>query len=351
MAHDVFISYSSKDKTTADAICNNLEKNGMRCWIAPRDALAGKNYGKSIVEAIKEAKILVLVLSSNANQSDFVMRELERAVSTGTTIIPFRIEEIDPSESIEFFIASAHWLDALTPPLEAHINSLTQTVGKLLNTNISNMDKESKKPQESNIYNKLTHHKLVSGMGIVLIVLLIFSIFLSTSSSNFTKLSSFSSTSSPNSYEGNGITFKYPGNWENVSNIQSPVIAAVRDPNSKDSSGDYLTTAYIREIKSSNTLKREMNISLTKKINEIPSLRIISNTTKKIDGISAYQINVQYYNDQVQMKAIDIWLESIDYKYEIVCTAPYNEFELQSNNFKMITESFTFNYKFSVGFQ
>jgi TIR domain len=34
MAFDVFISYSSKDKTTADATCASLENAGIRCWIA-----------------------------------------------------------------------------------------------------------------------------------------------------------------------------------------------------------------------------------------------------------------------------------------------------------------------------
>jgi hypothetical protein len=36
MAHDVFISYSTKDKPIADAVCGTLERNGVRCWIAPR---------------------------------------------------------------------------------------------------------------------------------------------------------------------------------------------------------------------------------------------------------------------------------------------------------------------------
>ena len=41
MAHDVFISYSAKDKTTADGVCATLEAKGIRCWIAPRDILPG----------------------------------------------------------------------------------------------------------------------------------------------------------------------------------------------------------------------------------------------------------------------------------------------------------------------
>ncbi len=37
MAHDVFISHSSKNKPAADAVCHALEGDGVRCWIAPRD--------------------------------------------------------------------------------------------------------------------------------------------------------------------------------------------------------------------------------------------------------------------------------------------------------------------------
>jgi len=37
MTHDVFISYASKDKQIAYAICAKLEGKKMRCWIAPRN--------------------------------------------------------------------------------------------------------------------------------------------------------------------------------------------------------------------------------------------------------------------------------------------------------------------------
>ena len=47
MPHDIFISYSNQDKPVADAACNVLEKNGIRCWIAPRDVVAGLDYSIS----------------------------------------------------------------------------------------------------------------------------------------------------------------------------------------------------------------------------------------------------------------------------------------------------------------
>ena len=128
MAHDVFISYSSKDKTVADAVCAVLEKGGTRCWIAPRDVRPGTPYGEAIIEAIHGANVMVLVFSSHANASGHIPKEVERAVSKGLTIIPFRIQDVMPGRSLDYFIGSVHWLDAMTPPLEAHLEKLARTV-------------------------------------------------------------------------------------------------------------------------------------------------------------------------------------------------------------------------------
>lgn len=132
MAHDVFISYAFKDKSLADAVCSRLELNGIRCWMAPRDILPGADWSAAVVDAIKSAQILVLVFSQSANDSSQVKREVERAVSFGNAVIPFRVEDITPSSSLEYFISSAHWLDALTPPVERHIDRLSDAVKGLL---------------------------------------------------------------------------------------------------------------------------------------------------------------------------------------------------------------------------
>ena len=79
--HDVFISYSEKDRPTADQVCAALETNGIRCWIAHRDILAGKDWGGAIIDAINESRVMVLVFSSNSNTSPQIMREVERAVN------------------------------------------------------------------------------------------------------------------------------------------------------------------------------------------------------------------------------------------------------------------------------
>lgn len=132
MAHDVFISYSAEDKLTADAVCAALEARHIRCWIAPRDVLPGRDYAETLIEAIRDAPLMVLVFSSGANGSRHVLREVERAASRNIPILPFRIEDVPPCDAMEYYLSSTHWLDALTPPLERHLGQLGDAVEVLL---------------------------------------------------------------------------------------------------------------------------------------------------------------------------------------------------------------------------
>jgi TIR domain len=53
VAHDVFIAYSSKDKSVADAICAGLEAGEIRCWIAPRDVGPTTTREEATTQAIE----------------------------------------------------------------------------------------------------------------------------------------------------------------------------------------------------------------------------------------------------------------------------------------------------------
>ena len=149
MAFDAFISYSSLDKPTADAACAMLESLGIRCWIAPRDVMPGREYGAAIVDAIHQSRVLVLVFSSHANQSPQVGREVERAVNRGIPIVPLRIENISPTQSLEYFIGTVHWLDALTPPVEQHLHRLGEAVQALLRIDSPSTDAAASRPAQA----------------------------------------------------------------------------------------------------------------------------------------------------------------------------------------------------------
>lgn len=126
--HDCFISYSHKDSQIATAVQSILEQNGIRCWIDFRDATPGNDYAGSIVRAIKSSVAFVLILSQNSTSSIHVLNEINSAVNSGVTILPFKVDKSELNDSFEYYLGRTHWLDALTPPLEEHILKLADTI-------------------------------------------------------------------------------------------------------------------------------------------------------------------------------------------------------------------------------
>jgi hypothetical protein len=134
VARQVFLSYSTDDTPTAIAVRDHLEAQGIACWMAPRDITPGKDYGEQIIDAIEDATVFLLILSESSNHSTFVRHEVERAVSKGKVIIPFRIQPVTPSRSLEFFISNYQWIDGwemasskswdvLVSAIRSHLNS------------------------------------------------------------------------------------------------------------------------------------------------------------------------------------------------------------------------------------
>ena len=132
MAHDVFISYTTRDKAIADAVCHALEERHIRCWIAPRDVPAGLSWKAAIVGAIRHSQVMVLIFSGEVNSSKDVRREVDIAFEERRPIIPFRIENVAPSDELYYCIADRHWLDALTPPVEQHIGGLVSALRRFI---------------------------------------------------------------------------------------------------------------------------------------------------------------------------------------------------------------------------
>jgi formylglycine-generating enzyme required for sulfatase activity len=132
MAHDVFISYPHQDKAIADAACAKLEAEGIRCWVAPRDISPSADWAASIVSAIDSCRVMVLIFSAYANQSKQVHREVQRAFDGEKPVVPFRIENVPPEKSLAYYMGPVHWLDALTPPLDQHLQRLAASVQRLV---------------------------------------------------------------------------------------------------------------------------------------------------------------------------------------------------------------------------
>jgi TIR domain-containing protein len=114
MSNHVFVSHSHQDAPAAELIVEALEKRGVTCWIAPRDVAPGGSYAESILNAIEGASCFVLIYSQHCNVSSHVLREVERALKFELNIVPIRFDDSAPSKSLDYLLATVHWL-AIAP--------------------------------------------------------------------------------------------------------------------------------------------------------------------------------------------------------------------------------------------
>ena len=110
-ATQIFISHSSHDRKIAETIVQALESRGLQCWISSRNVAGGENYQESIVRAIRYAKIMLLIFTDNANNSDEIKKELGLASRNKLTVIPVRIEDVLPNDALDFELATRQWID------------------------------------------------------------------------------------------------------------------------------------------------------------------------------------------------------------------------------------------------
>ena len=131
MNDKIFISYSHHDAAVANGLCTAIEGAGVAVWIAPRDIEPSSEWAEQIIDGINAARIMLVVFSAWSNRSPQVRREVERAVNRDIPVIPFRIENVLPVKSLEYFLSTQHWFDAFDGALDSHIPRLCRLVQAL----------------------------------------------------------------------------------------------------------------------------------------------------------------------------------------------------------------------------
>lgn len=102
-----FISYSSKNQNAADAMYKTLKDCGIDVWMAPGDIPIGKKYAEVINRAIKNCSCFILLLSTDAQNSIWVSKEVERALSYRKMIFPVQIESTVLNDAFKFYLANS----------------------------------------------------------------------------------------------------------------------------------------------------------------------------------------------------------------------------------------------------
>lgn len=103
---DVFISYKAEEFDDANWVKQTLETNGFSCWMAPMSIPGGSSYAVEIPQAIRAAKVFVLILSEKTQLSRWVPRELDQAINEGKTILPFMLENCPLRDEFNFYLSN-----------------------------------------------------------------------------------------------------------------------------------------------------------------------------------------------------------------------------------------------------
>jgi hypothetical protein len=77
--YSCFISYSSTDQLFAERLHADLQAKGVRCWFAPHDVQGGKKLHEQIDNAIQMHERLLLILSPDSINSEWVKTEIAKA--------------------------------------------------------------------------------------------------------------------------------------------------------------------------------------------------------------------------------------------------------------------------------
>jgi hypothetical protein len=122
----LFVSHVSEDRSEATDIVAELERRGVRCWMAPRDVHPGKPFDDEIAEAIDASRAMLLIFSEHCNESEYIRREVTVAGEAGKVIIPFRIENVQPRKGLRVRLSDLHWIDGFVSR-ERAVDELVRT--------------------------------------------------------------------------------------------------------------------------------------------------------------------------------------------------------------------------------
>jgi len=146
---DICIVYQKNNKTLAKKMVSKLESDGIACNVTPRDFKQDEK--DSIIEAMENSKVLLLIIDKTSAQSKEQMDALEVALENEMEVIPFVVEKIDSNLYSEHFFYAFSWIDAYEDSFEEAyevlIDAYEELSGEDASTKKGKVSKKSKKQQ------------------------------------------------------------------------------------------------------------------------------------------------------------------------------------------------------------
>src|SRR2546423_12790646 len=106
--YDVFLSHNSKDKPRVRPLAERIRDNGARVWFDEWEIEPGDDIFLKIEQGLESSRTLILVMSSNSFDSDWVTMERNTSlfrdpVNIQRRFIPLLLEDCQIPDTIRRF--------------------------------------------------------------------------------------------------------------------------------------------------------------------------------------------------------------------------------------------------------
>lgn len=126
--HQIFISYSRRDGRDVDDLVRRIERAGYTVWIDRRANPGGGRYAGPIVAAIRGARVVAVMCSTNSAKSDHVVREIYVAGDFKKPFIVFELDDGELPDELLYFLTGFPRLQKALADTDAIAGHVSQFV-------------------------------------------------------------------------------------------------------------------------------------------------------------------------------------------------------------------------------
>lgn len=127
-----FISYSSAQMDFAHKIWSSMQNDGVKTWIAPESIPTGSNYLCEIPKAISSARLVLLLLTEEAQRSRWVQKEVGSAIGAGKILLPMQLYQFPLTPELSFLLEGEQIHPLWKEESTQHISVILQEIRKKL---------------------------------------------------------------------------------------------------------------------------------------------------------------------------------------------------------------------------
>ena len=127
MSQNIFISYSRKDKYFVEKLANDLKARNYPVWF-DASLRGGERFQEKIEAAIRSSYEIIVILSPNSVNSQWVQYEGSLAYSLRKRIIPVMYHYLNHDQQLPLWASNLQFVTFINVPYEEALNLLLQSL-------------------------------------------------------------------------------------------------------------------------------------------------------------------------------------------------------------------------------